>query len=356
MQDEKQIKSLTALRGIAALAVLVCHLFPVFIGQDGVTPFFVKGYLAVDFFFMLSGFVLAHVYAAAFATDFSRQRFGAFLWARLARVYPVHLVTLVILMPAFGFSAQFSSHALLVNLALLQGPWLPYETWNNFSWSISAEWHAYLLFPFAAALIWRSEHWVTVAIVAACLVLICYALAVDGGSLAHVTNGPQSLARAVPEFIAGMLLYRMYAIPRLRAALVSDAAIVVPVVGMLVLAGIGTGDAPFLPLLLLLTLAGAANDGYARKTLASTPLQYLGRISYSVYMVQVACFYAVLSAQFILGLAHPTGAEKIALFISCLGLTVGVGALLSRYVEYPARALLRNRRTAASELVSPAPY
>ena len=61
-----------------------------------------RGYLAVDLFFMLSGFVLSHVYGLTFGAEFTWNDRRLFLWSRLARIYPVHVVTLIMLLPLYG--------------------------------------------------------------------------------------------------------------------------------------------------------------------------------------------------------------------------------------------------------------
>src|SRR4029077_5875685 len=94
----QQLASLTPLRGIAALwAVLFhfCWYFPA-IHPERYTGAVYKGYLAVDLFFVLSGFVITHVYREGFARRVTGRRYWDFLKARVARVYPLHLTVLLI--------------------------------------------------------------------------------------------------------------------------------------------------------------------------------------------------------------------------------------------------------------------
>jgi hypothetical protein len=122
-----------------------------------------KGYLGVETFFVLSGFILSHVYLEA--TGEKRFRYGGFLWARLARVYPLHLVTLFgmiglgLVATAAGMSIDGSltnwrdlpAHLTLTHAWGLAGS----SAFNHPSWSISAEWAAYLGFPAFAFVAWR---------------------------------------------------------------------------------------------------------------------------------------------------------------------------------------------------------
>src|SRR5262245_21034494 len=98
-RESAEIVSLTALRGVLASWVVVYHywndvlaLFPV---AEPLTPAARWGHMAVPAFFMLSGFVLAYTYTDKFRT-LSRRRVDSFIGRRLARVYPVHLATLLV--------------------------------------------------------------------------------------------------------------------------------------------------------------------------------------------------------------------------------------------------------------------
>src|SRR4051812_1010229 len=94
----REIYSHTALRGVAALLVVLFHyrtiLGPAF-NMDGYTSFLAKSYLWVDFFFILSGFILCHVYGTRPGEN--QRSMLEFLQARLARIYPLHLATLTLL-------------------------------------------------------------------------------------------------------------------------------------------------------------------------------------------------------------------------------------------------------------------
>src|SRR6185437_5078025 len=84
--------ALTGLRGIAAIWVVLFHLF-----WPGIDPVTRTGYLGVDIFFILSGFVLSHVYFCK-EEFFTRSGYRRFLLTRLARIYPLHLATLIFLL------------------------------------------------------------------------------------------------------------------------------------------------------------------------------------------------------------------------------------------------------------------
>src|SRR5260370_4584394 len=158
-----ELPALSSLRGIAAVMVLLYHSsFSAFHFAGGAPPWLWSGgSLAVDLFFFLSGFVLTHVYARRLERDRSWRTSGRFLWARFSRIYPASLFTTVVFVLAFtvgglSFPAGVSfTKQLIASLLLLQVPWLHDIVINSPSWSLSAEWYAYLIFPFIAPMIGR---------------------------------------------------------------------------------------------------------------------------------------------------------------------------------------------------------
>ncbi len=158
----REIPSLTSLRGFLAVWVVTYHfwndvlrLFPL---AELLSPIVQLGHMAVPAFFMLSGFVLSFNYADRFSI-LRRNEVVRFLCLRLARIYPVHLVTLLAVAAMVQVSnragyqltdAGYSTQDFVLNLLLVH-TWVPdfRLNWNYPSWSISSEWFAYLLFPFA---------------------------------------------------------------------------------------------------------------------------------------------------------------------------------------------------------------
>ena len=150
--------ALDAWRGLAALSVVYGHQTA---GRVGAS-LFIAFYLAVDFFFVLSGFVLAHRYWEELVRD--RKPFFSVVIARFARLYPAHVFVLFALLIGFGIEAIPAYRAgtpmlaawseaippfpggpglstFILNLLLLQNVGLTPTglTWNVPSWSISVE-------------------------------------------------------------------------------------------------------------------------------------------------------------------------------------------------------------------------
>ena len=166
--NERMIVSHHSLRGIAALLVVFYHIKDISFDKaqtlDSITSMFKYGYMWVDFFFMLSGFILSYVYKARLSVNYrmGNGAISAFYGARFARIYPLHLLTLLCLlaleMSAYVFhsdkadvfiSSKKTTSEFFANLGLIHSWGLvdSYTSWNVPSWSISTEWACYLIFP-----------------------------------------------------------------------------------------------------------------------------------------------------------------------------------------------------------------
>ena len=126
----RYVPALTGIRALAALLVLGMHTEQnVPFGLDSLLPFFARGYLGVDFFFILSGFIITHVYLSSLASP-NLSALEIFLWHRFIRLYPVHLmilaglVAIVSLIRVAGFALnnpqEWQWNDLLWQLTLVQ--------------------------------------------------------------------------------------------------------------------------------------------------------------------------------------------------------------------------------------------
>ncbi len=224
----EQLASLTPLRGVAALWVVIFHFcwrIPT-IHPERYTGAVYKGYLAVDVFFVLSGFVITHVYKDGFARRVTAWRYRNFLKARVARLYPLH-VAMLLLFAATAMAERAAAYALngsfdpiplvgerslsgfFANLVMLQGLWARQLSWNDPAWSISLEFLAYLLFPLLFPVLWRARR-VGKAGIGCLLLAVLGWLAYCTGDYFNQWNGPYAILRCLTEFLVGSLLYSVY--------------------------------------------------------------------------------------------------------------------------------------------------
>src|SRR5258708_22125467 len=289
------VPALTGIRALAALLVLGMHTEQnVPAGLDSLLPFFARGYLGVDFFFVLSGFIITHVYFASLASP-SRSAVQIFLWHRLIRLYPVHitvlagLVAIVSLAHAAGFTfnnpQEWQWNELLWQLTLLHAWGVTASPgWNAPSWSISAEWFAYLLFPLLApALIWVRERAIALLIAVAAVAATALLFAVAGWTL-NTWVGAPALARVLGEFVCGAALCRAVALSNKLALPRGDILATSAFVAFLFGASVGLQDFALVALLALTILGTALSRAHARRILGSRALMWPGASPHSRYM------------------------------------------------------------------------
>lgn len=230
----QDLKPLTSLRFIAAFWVLLYHFkdhLGLNMGQMGLVA---DGYLGVDLFFTLSGFILAHVYLTTL--EDGRFGYGGFLKNRLARVYPMHLAALAAMIVLFvgasalgagvGSPEAFKLSDLPAHLLMIHA-WGATEAvgWNFPSWSISAEWAAYLLFPLVAGLVLKAKRWSGAVALGALALCVASFWALSnlhlvmpgvGRDFSQMTAQIGAL-RILPSFLLGVALYafgRNHAAPK----------------------------------------------------------------------------------------------------------------------------------------------
>ena len=346
VQTPADLKPITALRFAAALWVAVYAFWENLAGV-GLPGLVAKGYLGVELFFVLSGFILSHVYLAQAGEK--RFSYGRFLWARVARGYPLHIATLAgvgllagaAIVAGMSVDSNVLSWSSLPANLLMVHAWglAPAAGWNHPSWSISAEWFAYLCFPAFAFVFWRLRDKPATAVLGAAAFLAVLYFVFEqwaGFSLTEATIRWGAL-RIVPCFALGCALYLVYRKAPLKAPGLC-AAIFLAL--MLASAAVGLWDAITVLLAggLILSLASLPNERAG--WLASRPAVYLGEISYSVYMVCVP--WKLLAVNLAAKVTDaPDKQLHVFVWLAIVALLPVVAAASYHLVEHPARRALR---------------
>lgn len=333
----RHIESHTALRGIAAALVVWGHYAAVFGRDVGGVDFFVPHtHLGVDLFFMLSGFVLAYVYRDTFAGGVSRGAWGRFMARRLARIYPLHLATLLVVLALAKFAiAPGTGGVLAANLVLVHGwGFTDQFLFNSPSWSISCEFAAYLAFPFLMLALRRAAgRWALLAVALAGYGVLW---GLGGGSLDLDAIGrTHALLRVVAAFPVGMLLCWLHFRGGPPPAMWQGAA----VLGLMVVLAFGLPEIMLMPALALLVLATARDDGPLAWVLRRRALVGLGEVSYGVYLIQWPLMLLMFALRPKLGL-EGVALESAALAIF-LVLLAGLSWASYRWFEQPLLRAVR---------------
>lgn len=391
MNTSAYIPSLTPLRGIAAVLVVMLH-YHTFMGPLA-TPdalLIKKFYLMVDLFFVLSGFVMYHVYGSWFEKTVDRKSFFRYMKARFARLYPLHLFLLLYLMvwasllyAKIGYAqlnpiAQsiLDPKAIPSSLLLVQAWGFHLEApWNTPSWSISAEWFLYLLFPFLITFMVRyrqTARWVLGALACCTLLFLMFyvqpyfqqlwdtarqlpadMLGTRPAYTIDLITGP-ALLRGLCGFIAGMIAYELYQ-ENWQKKLLQKGYWFLCI--WIVLLGLWTKD--WLPDVLavgmfsLMILHTAYVEGPVKRLLNHRIFTYLGDISYSIYMVHMP----IILTLFMIGmLINGIPQNQTALnpevnylnnwigFLLFILIVIGLASLSYHYIEQPGRRWLKRRK------------
>lgn len=381
---EQFIPSLTPLRGIAAVLVVLFHSHIIIapLVAPGEVSFFSKLYLMVDFFFVLSGFIMFHVYGNLFTKKVTQTAFTKFIIARFARIYPLHLFMLfcaialyawllAIKFPMEGiWGKMFDPFAIPANLTLLHAVFGFNEaTWNTPSWSISVEWIAYLCFPFILKFLVNGSvkrKWILLVLVVAGYLSIIYYfqpalltkrmewLGKIPGFTPHwntidVITGP-ALLRCLSSFILGMLTYHLYSLHwkknQLSHGYIFVASWVFLVIGWH-FDWLSDLIAPFV--FSVIILCSAYNSGKLTAVLNVRPLQYIGNISFSIYMVHMPLILGFVVARItgLVTIKQNGMAISWGLALLLLLVTLSLASLTYFGIEKPARKWLKKKISAS---------
>lgn len=345
-----QLHQLTGLRGIAAWFVVFYHvriatiaLFPA-----EVIDVFDRGYLAVDLFFMLSGFVMWLNYGARLrAEGFAGA--PAFWWKRIARIWPLHMAVLGAMALFVGVliatGRPFDKYPLAelpLHILLLQNWGFTTElAWNHPAWSISTELGAYVVFPaMVLACRWERLRLPVLLGIAAILLATLYGLFAALGHDRLTADIPGlGLWRCLLGFSVGAVIALVW--QRLSAR--GTGALLPAICGATALVAgfaLGLPETAFAPAVFACALLALALDGsFISRVLASRPLRWLGDISYATYLTHFFLF--ILFKIAVVGEDGQVSAGELAAFFA---LVLAVSAAAFHGFEKPAQRWMNARR------------
>ena len=356
MKVGRDIPPLTGIRGIAALWVVVYHVHE-FDRISGPGAVLIRhGYLAVDIFFVLSGFVMALSYRGLFEAGLSLRRYAVFLLRRAARIYPLYLlITLILIAPQLAHSSSpqavhFLLKRLALNLALI-------ESWGfgapivGPSWSISTELAAYLVFPFLAYLtIYGRSRLAVLATVTAILAIILITLVPTPPSYFYPRQGPLDiswqgtvwpLVRCIAEFTLGLAAYGFATGSMALSVLTRSWVTSTVTAAMIVLLCIKGTDILIVCLVPVFLLTITSVNSLVPRLLASQPVMLLGRLSYAIYLLHFPLLPTrQLVRSHLPAYLNPLLSDVVALAVF-YGLLVVLAALSYRLIEVPGRQVIR---------------
>jgi peptidoglycan/LPS O-acetylase OafA/YrhL len=338
MAGNKHYLELDGLRGVAAVCVALHHQQAYFGGAG----FFGHGYLAVDFFYMLSGFVLTHAYAGRLQ---HRSAIVPYLRDRAIRLYPMLIAGALLGLLAVACGLRSHYHAIgpaavaaVVDAAGLPAVWYADPFWiNSPTWSLFFELVANLVFAFVAARLTARREWIAAAVFCAAMLALDYRLVgFDFGFTRNTLIG--GFARVGAGFTIGVILYRLHNAGVLAGGGRRWWVAPVLVVSLMLLPSGSKLSAFYDPVVvlglypLLILAAAGSRDLIPRVAILS------GALSYPFYATHIP----VLTLLQALMVKAGYRLEAPTVIVSLLG-AIGVAWLLFEFYDQPLRKGLRAR-------------
>jgi peptidoglycan/LPS O-acetylase OafA/YrhL len=339
---------LTSVRGLAALGVFIAHigvLFWPFLPRRLAIPL-VCGWMGVDLFFVLSGFILATVYAGL-----APRGWGRFWLKRLLRVYPLNtaLLGFLILCALAGIDSGADPDwpNLPWHLLALQS-FVPHHKpgWIFTNWSVGVEMICYVAFPLLVLGLQRLNR---LALIVAVFLAAAFTLEMQLSALASFW-GLHAIMRCGSEFLlgatAGTLALRMPRLPSGPATGLELGALTALAFGMCGglqwdwCVAVGSWRMASVPLSCAALITALASDsGRFARLLHAPVMLWLGRVSFSLYMIHEPLLRRLAPLAWHAG--RPT-LLTIALWgAASLAIALAVATLTYRFIEVPGRRLIR---------------
>lgn len=356
--QRKEVYSLTGLRGIAATFVMIYHfnISTLFTGASA--NILSYGYLMVDLFLVLSGFILTMTYGAKFERSIRIKDYFVFLVRRIARMYPLYALMTVTagILIATAWMDRWPGPAIpmstLINLTMFQTI-LHVPSLNIVGWSVSAEWVINLLFPLLALICLRRKwFWVVViALASFCIfpiLTILPALSHEprraGGLLDIWYYGTVfPVVRCFAGFVLGVVAFRLLQLAWIRKLISYGWVSFVLLLFILLEMSFKHADIWIVALFPFFVLSVSADDNIIARILGSKPIYKLGELSYAIYLIhyQFDSFMLFLAKKLeLLGMTNIT-ANFLSIFVFSI-LSVLIAGIAYCFIEKPARKLINS--------------
>ena len=356
MTDNTQnFQCLTALRAFFAWWVVLYHVRHWLVSTP-LAPLVSPlnyGFLGVDFFFVLSGFVIHYRYAEFFP-KFNSTTLQKFFVLRLARIYPLHLFILLLFLLNPLAIAIFSTTGastdryqlsyFFMSILLIQNWGIANEIkWNGPAWSISTEAFAYLVYPLVCYCLLRTKARFIASLF--CILLLSFLLFVFAWQMHLNSIGEKisqfGLVRCTLEFVIGCFVCAMFksmagsgATPKTNRWITWSAPALFALV--MISAWIFRWvDFAFIPITVALLIFSIATWHQSLRYLAPKPLVWLGEISYATYLVHyfIKDWYGFLNIE-------PKIGSTATLVSYCVTVLIA-SAILHRTLERPMQGKLK---------------
>ncbi|WP_256806913.1 MULTISPECIES: acyltransferase family protein [Bradyrhizobium] len=355
---ERTFVALDGLRGIAAIMVALRHAPFLWDVPAGSTGWMRNSYLAVDLFFVLSGFVLEHAYRKRFRQGLSVR---SFMLDRLQRLYPLYALAFLVSLPFLlgQFADGVPDPAQMILGLLCSALMLPTPNpghpgadlypFNFAAWSLFFELAANLLFAAfgprleTKTLIWLVSGFALGLVV--CAITGWLGFGIEVGKRGVLGGGPTwetmgaGVIRVGFSFFAGVLIYRFYEKARLPPASPGMAIGAFALVSVVLATGFPGGLDLALSLLSVIVVFPLAIMICARfdppSGALTNTMQTLGLLSYGIYVLQVVTFHVVEVC------AQHLGTRSAIVGLAALPVVLAAAYAATVFVDVPVRLAMK---------------
>jgi len=338
---------------LAALGVFVSHLG--ILSQSSISQFnvaakyFFNGYIGVTFFYILSGFIINY----SFSKHMEEGKFSNkdFIVYRLARLFPVHIISLICVLFIFGYTKNFEAinkESLIYNALLVQS-FIPisdyYFSFNPVSWSISCEMFFYLSF---CLLVKFKSRYLTSTLLVIVIVNLFFLLNPPVNISSHWLFYINPFFR-IGDFIIGVLISRVFLAKKVNIKPAICSAMEIGSLFFLAFTVyVATNyvsymnikyDLLYIPCMAMIVIAFAFDGGVISKFLSNRYLILLGEASFSFYM-----FHWIIISK-LMEIMQPNKndvRDVIFYIVCCLGISIFFSIISFKLIEMPANKIIRN--------------
>ncbi|WP_316786278.1 acyltransferase [Pedobacter frigiditerrae] len=343
---KKEIKSLTGIRGIAAIYVAVFHFY-LHYTQSNSNNFLSKnsylhsllyhGYLGVDLFFILSAFVITLTSSKYFEDKFEFKDYKNFMIKRWIRIYPTYAIILIV---TFFYSGQ--THRVgnfLLSFSLLNSLFgLPYLV-GHF-WSLSTEWVTYMTYPilyrlFSAArlLKWQLLILIGILILYSTCVLYYKEYAIQPFSFV-INGGYYGLFRCFGDYFLGVFAFKIFSHYPKSKEIAGITSIVIIFI-LICLLSFAKADLLIVILFVALILSLTNDNNVVSKLMSTKPIYILGLISYPLYLIHAILLYYLDYLKTLLSIFYGYNNFYLILMLLFLALSVIFSYIFTFFIEKP---------------------
>ncbi len=321
----------------------------------------------VDVFFMITGFLLMHLYKNHFHEGLSINKIKEFLIIRLSRIYPLYILVLILILILYELGIwqavnimdsnsekridNYWNWIYNITLTTAWGFSDGKSAWNGPAWSISAEFFNYLMFPIYILALIRIRK-ISLNIAFLFLLIASYGLMQHFWIKNYMEDyGIGALARANFGLVSGAFVYKIYTYMKDTKSNLWDICFILNIIIIITMMAIEAYTATSIPeisymgFLILMVLCLSLMQGSIHNFFAHPIIMHLGKISFAMYLLHQPVCRIMLHFFHNYYFSIPEGSKFYVIInlIIVLAIIIAVSHIAHQYIETPLRYMFRKK-------------